>query len=452
VDVVENIFRRRDLLCGAGAALVAGSATARAASADVDLQRLAEDAAIWGLPLVQTGRHIALARARGVQMNRFLLDQALATPSLLIPAPNVDTIYGLAWLDLSRGPVVLEVPDAGNRYYAIQFIDAYENTFAYVGKRATGGRAGSYLIAEGSWHGAGQPPSAKRIDAPTSAVLLLARTLVANPADLATAQALQSAYTLSPLSSYPAQKTAGVVKANALEILPRLELGGSGPQYFSDLDRLVSQFPPRGQETIAFARFAPLGLGAGFSQQSPLPPAALQTALENALRRVKAVNVAEDNDGWRVNYNITSFIADPLIRAGVDQFGPGGNIAEEALYFTASHDSDGAPLDGSSRYSITFAAGHLPPVHAFWSLILYDADYHLYDNPTDRYAINDRTEGIEFGTDGSLRIIIQHRMPSRMANWLPAPRGAFRLILRTYQPSAALLSRQYRVPPIIAES
>jgi hypothetical protein len=442
---------RRDLIAGAGTLLAANAAPGRAAADSGDLQGLAEDAAIWGLPLVQTGRYLALARSRGLRMNQFYLNQALATPSLLIPAPNVDTLYGIAWLDLSAGPVVLDVLDAGDRYYSIHFMDAYENSFAYVGRRATGDRAGSYVIAPSGWSGSDLPPQAKRIDAPTGVVLLLARTLVAGPADLAAAQAVQAGYTLSPLAGYPARRAAGIVQPNALEALPKLDLGGSGGRYFGELDALVRQFPPRGQETVAFARFAPLGVGTGFPQQANLPPAALDGALENALRRVTKVNTAEDNDGWRVNYMISGFITDPLVRAGVNQLGPGANIAEEALYFTAAHDADGAPLDGSDRYSITFTKGQLPPVHAFWSLILYDADFHLYDNPADRYAVNDRTPGIEFAANGSLKIIIQHREPSNTANWLPAPRGAFRLMLRAYQPDATLLARQYRVPPILVE-
>ncbi len=439
------------MLAGTGALLAAAAAPRRAAAQEGNLQGLAQDAAIWGLPLVQTGRYLALARAHGLRMNQFYLNQALATPSLLIPAPNVDTLYGIAWLDLSGGPVVLDVPDAGDRYYSIQFIDAYENTLAYVGKRATGDHAGTYVIAQSGWQGADLPANAKRIDAPTSAVLLLARTLVTSPTDLAAAQALQSAYALSPLALYPSHRAAGIVQSNVLEVLPALNIDGTGAQFFGELDALVRQFPPRGQEAASFARFAPLGLGTSFAQQNPLPQTELDSALAAALRRVKNVNTAEDNNGWRVNYMISPFIADPLIRAGVNQLGPGANVAEEALYFTAAHDAEGAPLDGSNRYSITFARGQLPPVRAFWSLILYDEHFHLYDNPADRYAINDRTAGVQFSDDGSLRIVIQHREPANTANWLPAPRGSFRLILRAYQPDPALLTRQYRVPPIVVE-
>jgi hypothetical protein len=150
-----------------------------------------------------------------------------------------------------------------------------------------------------------------------------------------------------------------------------------------------------------------------------------------------------------VNYNISKFISNPVDRASVDQFGPGANIAAEALYFATSHDSEGEPLTGSNRYTITFAKGQLPPAKAFWSLILYGADFFLVDNPINRYSINDRTEGLSFTADGALRIRIQHGAPDNVANWLPAPTGAFQLILRTYQPEDAVLSRAYKVPAVV---
>lgn len=446
IKVIQLPPSRRGVLLGAGFALAASITPGRAQPPD--LEGLAEDAAIWGLPLVETGRYLALARARGFKLNQFYLNQTLATPSLKIPGPNIDTIYGFAWLDLSAGPQVLDVPDAGDRYYVLQLMDVYENTFAYVGRRETGTRAGSYVIAGPGWSGQ-IPVGANRIDSPTNVVFVLTRTLVRGDRDLQAAQNLQSSYTLAPLSNYPAGKTPGIVQPDALNILPKLDLGGPAVQFFSELNALVKRYPPRGREAVQFSRFADLGLGGNFPKYPPVPPAALQSALERALHRVKSANITENNNGWRVNYGISKFIADPVARAAVDQFGPGANITEEALYFSATHDKTGAPLSGAHSYSITFARGQLPPVHAFWSLILYGADFFLVDNPINRYAITDRTAGLVFSPDGSLRIVIQHQAPASQANWLPAPAGAFQLILRTYQPYASLLARTYQMPAIV---
>jgi len=153
--------------------------------------------------------------------------------------------------------------------------------------------------------------------------------------------------------------------------------------------------------------------------------------------------------GWLVDTKITSFITDPLFRAAVNLYGPGAHIAEEALYFTAAAGSDGRPLTGTERYSLRFAADGLPPVNAFWSVTMYGEDFRLVANPLQRYAIGDRTTGLSYGADGSLEILIQHDAPSQgTANWLPAPAGPFRLILRTYQPRNALIDGSYKVPPL----
>jgi len=326
----------------AGAALIA----AAAAPEQPNATSLAEAAAIWGIPLVRTGRYFALAQARGLAVNRFYLNQTLATPSTKLAAPNVDTIYGFAWLDLSHGPVVVDVADGGDRYYSIQFIDAYETILGYAGKSATGGGPGSYVIAGPGWHGK-LPAGAKRIDSPTSLVLALTRTLVKGASDLKAAQDLQASYTIALLATYPAGRQRGVVGADALNALPTLHLAGNGAAFFTELDALVRRYPPRGQEAIAFAPLAPLGLGRGFAQHTKLPPASLQAAPDAALARVQAKNVAETNDGWRVNYHIRRFIADPLERASLNTVGPGAHIAEEALYFATSDDSSGAKLSGA---------------------------------------------------------------------------------------------------------
>jgi hypothetical protein len=453
--MVRQSPSRRTVLQAAGVFFAAGTLPNLAQGADTgngaDLEKLAEDAAIWGLPLVQTGRYIKLAQAKSIRWNQLYLNQTLATPSLKVPGPNIDTIYGFAWLDLSSGPLVLDVPDTADRYYSIQLMDAYENTFAYVGRRETGTKAGSYVIAGPDWNGR-LPEGAKRIDSPTSVVFALTRTLVKGAADLSNAQNIQLSYTLAPLAHYPAGKVAGIVETDALNVVPKPDLSGSGAEYFNELSQLVRQYPPVGQEAVAFHRLDALGLGTGFTTNPPLSAPVLQTAFENALRRVRSANVTTSDDGWRVNYHIRKFIADPLVRANVDQLGPGAQIAEEAIYFSASKDSQGDALEGTERYTITFQKGQLPPVEAFWSLILYDKDFFLAENPLNRYSINDRTEGLAYGADGSLRILIQHDAPANKANWLPAPEEHFQLILRTYQPDQVILSQQYRVPRIVRVS
>ena len=449
--MTSSVFNRRHILAGgAGLAALAGLSTLTAplpAFAADDLAATAEAAAIWGFPLVLTGRYLALSQQRGIAFNQFYLNPRLATPSLKVAGPNVDTIYGFAWLDLAREPVVLDVPDTGDRYYSIQLIDAYENSFDYVGRRQTGTRAGVYVIAAPGWSG-DLPADAHLVQAPTSLVLALTRTLVRGEADAPVAADVQLHYGLSPLSAFPAGRKTGIVEADVLNILPALDLSQAGAGFFQELDRLVRAYPPTGPEAATFARFAALGLGTDrFAAQKP-DDATLAAAYDRAFARIRAFNEADIVNGWRVDRHIAPFIADPLARAAANRFGPGAHIAQEALYFSAVGDADGQPLNGANRYSLTFPAGGLPPVDAFWSLILYGPDFFLVDNPLNRYAINDRTPGLVRGADGSLTVLIQHEAPADTANWLPAPAGKFQLLFRTYQPRPAVLDGTYKLPPL----
>jgi len=113
---------------------------------------------------------------------------------------NRDTLISAGWLDLSKGPLVLHVPDMNDRYYSVQFTDPLKNiNFAYVGKRTTGTQAGDYLITGRGWKG--QVPSGMtQISSPNNSVLVLGRVLVLNDSDLSTAYDLSKQIQLTPLS------------------------------------------------------------------------------------------------------------------------------------------------------------------------------------------------------------------------------------------------------------
>jgi hypothetical protein len=163
--------------------------------------------------------------------------------------------------------------------------------------------------------------------------------------------------------------------------------------------------------------------------------------------KIKKANYSTRLNGWSVNYKVTNFIKDPLLRASVNQYGPATHIAQEALYFSAK--PEGQPLSGANKYVLKFSAGGLPPVDAFWSLTLYGDNFFLVENPINRYSIGDRTAGLVYGADGSLEIQVQNQSPERgNSNWLPAPVGPYSLVLRTYQPRPALFNGSYKLPPL----
>jgi hypothetical protein len=439
---------RRQFLAAAGLAgattlLPAGLARAAAGASD-----LAGQAFIWGLPLVLSGRYIELARKAGLAFNQFYASPDLATPATHAAGPNIDTLYGFAWLDLADGPQVITVPDTNDRYYSIQLLDVYGDSFAYIGRRATGTKAAAFAILPPGWKGE-LPTGVSAINAPTGKVLALLRTLVRGQADLPEARAIHLAYSTGALVAWPGGRRSGEVRANSINVLPAIDLSTAGPGYFDELDTLVRQYPPLPEDAANLARFAPLGIGSG-QPRRPALDATLAAAIPAGLAQIRAEQgrVATVVNGWRSNLSIVPFVRDPLARAANNILGPGAHINAEALYFAAQNGPDGQPLDGSNRYRLRFAPGQTPPVDAFWSLILYDKNFFLFDNPDNRYAFNDRTEGLIYGPDGSLEILIGGDRPQGKGNWLPAPRDSFTLIVRFYQPRQSVIDGSYKLPPL----
>ena len=451
---MSNIFeinRRRFLwLAGMGTASIGAMSFARKAKAaeSDDASAIAQDAYIWGFPLVLIDWYAQLARQKNITLNRFYGKQHLSRPADKIVGPNIDTLYGYGWLDLTQEPQLLHVPDTNDRYYSIQLLDAYANTFAYVGRRATGTKEGTYALVGPKWQGA-LPGGVQRIDAPTNLVLAFTRTLVSGDADLPAAQAIQRQYTLAPLSAYPRIRPSDEIEDADLSLFPIPQFGSLGIKFFDDLAAGLATAPPPASDVPFVKRFAKVGIDSA-SRPSQLQDQTVLSALREAVpaadARIKKADYSTKLNGWSVNYKVTNFIKDPLLRASVNRFGPATHVAEEALYFGAKPDQ---PLSGANKYVLKFNAGGLPPVDAFWSLTLYGADFSLVENPINRYSIGDRTAGLVYGPDGSLEIQIQNQAPGQgTSNWLPAPTGPYQLVMRTYQPKPALFNGAYRLPPL----
>ena len=443
--------RRTFLKQSALAAAVASAGTALSAWAGEDagdLRQAAEAVYIWGYPMVQFERYWKLAADASYELNRFAVSTDLATPADKVAGPNVDTLYGFSFLDLAAEPLVLHVPETHDRYYSVQLIDAYQNIFDYVGRRTTGTHEGSYLLARPNWNGEA-PAGIVRIDAPTSRLLALTRVLVRSGADLAEARAVQERLTLQPLSRVGQEAVKPRTVVAAFNVFPFLDIASAGSKYFDELGEALGLDPPPAREQAPRRQLAQIGIGPGKSPgESSNAPVLAESAVA-ANKRIRSTDLGAVVNGWRVNYSIRPFNSDPLERAVNNYYGPGAHVAEEGLYFGLRTDATGAPLSGAARYRLHFAAGQLPPVDAFWSLILYGSDFALVENPIHRYSISDRTEGLKFDTDGSLEVLIQtDPVESATAKWLPAPAGKYSLILRTYQPRPEILNRSWK-PPVL---
>lgn len=428
---------------------------------DDDLQTIAEDAYIYGYPLVlmdvtrQVTTNVAAPTNDKAPPNQLARVGTLPTPGdRLVVMPNRDTLYTQAFLDLSKEPMVLHVPDTHGRYYLMPMLDAYSNVFASPGKRTTGTQAHDFAIVGPTWDGT-LPNGVTRIVAPTNMVWLIGRTEIRGPADLPNVRALTDEVRLAPLSAFGGlyQPPRGQVdpRVDMKTPPPRIVAAMSGREYFTRLAKLLQEQPPPLRDRVALARFAEIGLTPGSFAPSPAAATIVESTGARAMARIQQnlPHVGKNQNGWIVPTVTGSYGTRYLDRATVALVGLGANVPADAVYPIARLDAKGLPLNGTNNYRLHFAKGQEPPVNAFWSITMYDSEGYLVSNPIDRYALGDR-DRLVHNADGSLDLFIQHDKPEGRfeANWLPAPNGPFQLTMRLYWPKKAVLDGKWLPPPV----
>lgn len=366
--------------------------------------------------------------------------------------PNSDTPYSLVGMDLRSEPLVISVPEVEKRrYYSVQLCDANTFNFGYIGSRATGIEAGSYLVVGPDWNGQ-TPVGIKQVFHSTSQFgLAIFRTQLFNPEDMPNVEKVQAGYKVEPLSAYlkqPAPPAAPALK------FPKINKDLVKTNFFEYLD-FALQFAPAGPEEKEIrAKLAKIGIGPGktfnFKDLSLEHKLEIGLGMKDGEKQIEArtLHMGQKLNGWRVvaPFGDRGFYrGDWLLRAAAAKSGIYGNSAEEAMYPMTRWDAKGQPLDGSKHnYTITFPAGQLPPVNAFWSVTMYDGKTELLiKNPLDRYLINSSMlPDLKKNQDESLTIYIQKDSPGKEkeANWLPAPDGPIYLVMRLYWPRTALPS------------
>ncbi|HTV89139.1 MAG TPA: DUF1254 domain-containing protein [Stellaceae bacterium] len=424
----------------------------RAAPAEDDLAAIARDAYVFTFPLYEMYRIRFLAECSPFNPHHATPNtfrhrrQPADANSRAVTTPNADTLYSSAFLDLSPGPLLLQVPATADRYYSLAFMDFYTNNFAYVGTRTTGNGAGRYLIVGPGWRGAA-PRDTAVIHAPTNAVWLLGRFLVDGPQGLAAAHRAQDGLRLAPLDRTQAAPSS--CRGPAVE--------AADPwNYFAVVDYALTENPPPARDAGMLARIAAIGVGPGHQFDAARRDARAQQAILAGIAQAKAQIATAPMRGKIVNGwaypppGVGDAGADYLLRAAVALKGLAALTASEAIYLSYV----GRPLVGEHRYRLHFAAGEEPPTRAFWSLSAYeimpDKRRFFAANPMARYSIGDKTPGVKRNADGSLDILIEHESPgvAQESNWLPAPNGPFAISLRAYWPEAPLLADAYAPPSV----
>jgi len=415
-----------------------------------ELMQIAEDAYIWGYPLVQIGEYFRFGQLYNEPINQMIVARDIALNTF---APNIELLYGMAYLDLRKEPLVVSVPDTNGRYYSLQFLDGFGNSFAYISKLTNNTKAGVYLLTGPTWRGK-VPNGMTQIASPHDLILVQSRTFVGGAEDVAAANAIQDQYLLGPLSSYPHKLKGSVTQQHPLlAVVPMLRYESYGPAYFDILSERLAITPAPARDRDFVERLKKIGIAPGKRPSQTKDPQLLQ-ALRDGIRRgedrIAAADFTTRVNGWSVIYGVTSDIKDPVLRAFTNRLGSGFHTAEEGQYFIRMTGPDGKFLNGANKYRLRFAAHELPPVHAFWTLSLMTPDSYVAKNPSNRYSIAGHTEGLVYGKDGSLEIAIQHEQPPEgPANWLPAPKDGFRLTIRLYEPKQPSIDGTYKIPNLV---
>lgn len=374
-------------------------------------------------------------------------------------SPNNDTLYSIAWVDLRAEPVILSHPDMGERYFTFELACLDSDNFAYVGKRTTGGGAGSFALVGPQWSGTlpagvqALPPSR------TSSVLVLGRTLVDGPADVPAVNRLQDQYSLVPLGLWGRP---GADLPERRDVWRPFDAKADPLDEWKTMNRAMTEDPPEARLAKLVEWFGKVSVGPGHDVDA-LDDASKRGLARAAVDGRKLLDGAIHSGeiGKRVNqwsipprtFGRVGLVDDFLQRGSVQCMGGIiANESEEAVYFNTSFDGSGQPFDGTRAYAMRFAPGGLPQVDAFWSLTLYDPTYNLTPNPIDRYSIGNRTAGLRQDADGGLTIRIQGTSPGRgqEANWLPSTTaGPFSLVLRTCMPGPDIVEQRWAPPPVV---
>ncbi len=461
------------LLLVAGLAISVGPAAAVTVD---EAKKIALDAYVYGYSLVTTEvtrvqmTNVDKAEGLHAPMGRFANVKRYPPGDYRgVSAPNADTLYSLAWMDLGAEPWVFSHPDMGDRFFLFPTYSLWMPVIASPGMRTAGGKAATYLLAGPGWKGE-VPAGMTKIDVPTRYVLILGRTYAnGTEKDYDEVNALQAQYDVRPLAAYG--KADYVYKAPPVDPNPGYSmtdkpqdviLGMGTEGYFNRLATLMCHdAPPAKEDAPVLAEMAKIGIEPckpfSLSALGEETAAALkdlpQQALDTLGKNQSAMGVEEK--GWIFTKGLGDYGTDYLKRALVAAFGWPANLQEDAVYPYTTVDKDGQPLSGANKYTLTFAKGEEPPVNGFWSITMYEIDqgWWFVPNPLNKFTVSPR-DNLVPNADGSVTLYFQNESPGKdkEANWLPAQTGAFLPMIRMYWPkekAPSILDGTWLPPQIV---
>jgi hypothetical protein len=456
---------------------IGGAATSAFAITEQEAQDIAVDAYVYFYPLVTMDvtrkqlTNLEPGKSFGSgPMNMFSnVPTYPPADAKAVVRPNFDTLYSVSYLDLTKEPMVVSVPDTAGRYYLLPMLDMWSDVFASPGWRTTGTQAGEFLVAPPGWRPDLRdrfveefrlPAGTQRIEAPTPYVWIIGRTKTDGAADYDAVHKIQAGLKITPLSAWGKDPRVPEVKIDPsidMKTPPKVQVDTMpAGKYFAYAADLLKVNGPHLTDEPILARMKRIGIEAGkgfdIEKADPVVRKALDAAPASAqqLMEWKVKTLARVANGWSMNTDTMGVYGNYYLkRAIVTQLGLGANLPEDAIYPLNLADDTGRPLDGANKYSIHFEKGATPPVAAFWSITLYDSDGFQVANSLNRFAVSSWMP-FQTNADGSLDLYFQNENPGKdkEVNWLPAPKGPFNLTMRLYAPMSAALTGKWNPPPV----
>ncbi len=404
-------------------------------------------------------------------MNTFSNIPAFPTADMkFVVRPNFDTLYSLAWLDLTREPVIVSAPDTGGRYYLLPMLDMWTDVFASPGWRTTGTQASNFIVVPPGWRPDLKdkfieefklPKDTQRLDAPTPYVCVIGRIKTDGPPDYDAVNKIQAGFKVTPLSRWGKTPEPVQVKIDPtvdMKTPPKIQVDTMpAGKYFAYAAELLKLQPPHITDEPIIAIMKKIGIEPGKSFDLEKVDPAIKKALESApeaaqkLMEWKLPKLATVVNGWSMNTDTMGVYGNYYLkRAIITQQGLGANVPEDAIYPLNLADETGKSLDGSNKYTIHFDKAAIPPVNAFWSITLYDQQGFQVANALNRFAVSSWMP-FKYNPDGSLDLYFQTESPGKDKewNWLPAPKGPFNLTMRLYAPKSEALTGKWNPPPVV---
>src|SRR5580698_3480661 len=447
-------------------ALRLSAAQAQAGVTPAEARAVAKEAYVYGFPLVDSYRiqYDYFVDSKGPEF-KAPWGQIANTPRVYTPAdtaiqtPNPDTPYSWLGLDLRTEPFVLTVPEVEkNRYYSIQFTDAYTFNIDYAGSRTTGNDAASFLVVGPNWKGDTPGGIKKVVHSETHLLMPIYRVQLFDLSDLDNVKKVQAGFKVQPLSAFLGQPAPA--PAPAIDFIKPLtvETQKTSLEFFNILNFVLQFCPTDPTETELMERFAKIGVGAG----KTFNPGTLTPEMKTAIEQGRADAYAAFAEGVKQMsagtvtsgdlFGTREAMKNNYLYRWLGTIGIYGNSKQEAMYPIYYVDSEGHKLSGANRYTLRFAPGQMPPVNAFWSLTLYGLpESLLVANSIDRYLINSpMLPNLKLDPDGGLTLLIQHDSPGKdkESNWLPSPKGPFAMYMRLYWPKKEALEGEWTAPKV----